>query len=103
MNTIPAGPVVFRFSNTSFNGEPHVGVTVTLTEGMTAEQIIQGEALPEDQMTGFVNAIFLEPGQTGDYYVEDLAPGTYTLVCDVTTPDGTPHWMLGMVAQFTVE
>jgi hypothetical protein len=35
--------------------------------------------------------------------VEDLAPGTYTLVCDVTTPDGTPHWQLGMVAQFTVE
>ncbi len=103
MNTIPAGPVVFRFSNTSYNNEPHVGVTVTLTEGITAEEIIQGEALPDDQMTGFVNALFLEPGQFGDFYVEDLAPGVYTLVCDVTTPDGTPHWMLGMVAQFTVE
>ena len=103
MNTIPAGPVVFRFSNTSFNNEPHVGVTVTLTEGITAEDVIMGDALPDDQMTGFVNAIFLEPGQVSDYYVEDMAPGVYTLVCDVTTPDGTPHWKLGMVAQFTVE
>lgn len=103
MNTIPTGPVIFHFANTSFSGAPHVGVTVTLTDGITAEQIIEAEAIPEDQMTGFVNALFLEPGMAGEYYVEDLAPGTYTLVCDVTTPDGTPHWMLGMVAQFTVE
>ncbi len=103
MNTIPAGPVIFRFSNTSYSGQPHVGVTVTLTEGITSEDVITGESLPDDQMTGFVNALFLMPGQSADYYVEDLAPGTYTLVCDVTTPDGTPHWMLGMAAQFTVE
>lgn len=103
MNTVPAGPVIFSFSNTSYSGDPHVGVTVTLTEGITAEQLIEADMLPEDQITGFVNAMFLEPGMVGEYYVEDMAPGTYTLVCDVTTPDGTPHWMLGMVAQFTVE
>jgi hypothetical protein len=103
MNAIPTGPVIFHFTNTSFSGQPHVGVTVTLVEGITAEDVIAADAIPEDQMTGFVNAIFLGPGQAGDYYVEDLAPGTYTLVCDVTTPDGTPHWQLGMVAQFTVE
>ncbi len=103
MNTIPAGPVIFRFSNVSFSGESHVGVTVTLTEGITSEDVITGDALPDDQMTGFVNALFLMPGQSADYYVESIASGTYTLICDVTTPDGTPHWMLGMVAQFTVE
>ena len=103
MNSIPAGPVIFRVSNTSFSGQPHVGVTVTLTEGITAEEVITGDELPDDQMTGFVNALFLMPGQIADYYVEDLAPGTYTLVCDVTTADDMPHWMLGMVAQFTVE
>jgi hypothetical protein len=43
------------------------------------------------------------PRQAGDFYVSDLTPGSYTLICDVTTPDGTPHWMLGMVANFTVE
>ena len=103
MNTIPTGPVIFRFSNTSFSGQPHVGVMVTLTEGMTSEQVIAGDGLSDNQMTGFVNALFLMPGKTADYYVENLAPGTYTLVCDLTTPDGMPHWKLGMVAQFTVE
>jgi uncharacterized cupredoxin-like copper-binding protein len=103
MNTIPAGPVIFSLSNTSFSGQPHVGAMLTLTEGITAEDVISGDALPDEDVTGFVNALFLMPGQTGEFYVEDLAPGTYTIACDVTTPDGVPHWQLGMVAQFTVE
>lgn len=102
-NVVPAGPVIFRVSNTSENGEAHVGAMVTLASEMSAQEIIQAEALPEDQVTGFVNAVFLLPGQAGDFYVSDLAPGAYTLICDVPTADGTPHWMLGMVANFTVE
>jgi hypothetical protein len=102
-NSVPAGPVILRFSNTSFNHEGHVGATLTLTEGNTIESIVQGDALPEDQVTGFVSAVYLEAGQTGDVYVADLAPGLYTIACDVSTPKGTPHWMLGMVTQFTVE
>ena len=87
--------MIFRLTNTSYNNEPHVAVIVTLVEGITAEDVITGGELPDDQMTGFVNATFLEPGQAADFYVEDLAPGVYTLVCDVETADGTPHWMLG--------
>lgn len=102
-NSVPTGPVLFKLTNTSYNNEPHVAVMVTLTEGITAEAVISGDGLPDDQLTGFVNATFLEPGQSADFYVADLAPGVYTLACDVETPDGTPHWMLGMVAQFTVE
>lgn len=102
-NAISAGPVILRFSNTSYAHEGHVAATVTLAEGNTAESIIMSEELPEDQVTGFLHAIYLEPGLTGDIYIEDLASGVYTLVCDVPTPDGTPHWQLGMVAQFTVE
>jgi hypothetical protein len=102
-NAIPAGPVILRFSNTSFTHQGHVGATLTLTEGNTAESIIKGDELPEDQVTGFFHAIYLEPGLTGDIYIADLAPGLYTIACDVTTPDDTPHWQLGMVTQFTVE
>jgi hypothetical protein len=102
-NSIPAGPVILRFSNTSFTHQGHVGATLTLTEGNTSESIIEGDVLPEYQVTSFLHAIYLEPGLTGDIYVADLAPGFYTIACDVTTPDGTPHWQLGMVTQFNVE
>jgi hypothetical protein len=102
MSEIPAGPVIFRMTNTSYSGAPHVGVLVTLAEGLTAEEVIQMDALPEDEMTGFFGATFLEPGQSADMIFEDLQPGVYTLVCDVATPSGVEHWMLGMVAQFDV-
>lgn len=102
-NTVPAGPVILRFSNTSFTHQGHVGATVTLTEGNTIESLIMSDELPEDQVTGMLHAIYLDPGVTGDIYVADLQPGLYTIVCDVSTPDGVPHWMLGMVTQFTAE
>lgn len=102
-NSVPAGPVIFRFSNTSFTHQGHVGATVTLVEGNTIQSVITEVELPEDQMTGFVGALFVEPGMTADVYIEDLAPGLYTIICDVSTEDGTPHWQLGMVTQFTVE
>lgn len=102
-NTIPAGPVIFHVTNTSYSGQPHVAAMVTLSSDISTEEIIQASVLPEDQVTGFVGSVFLLPGQSGDIYLEDLAPGEYTIVCDVTTPDGVPHWQLGMVAHFTVE
>lgn len=102
-NAVPAGPVILRYANTSFTHQGHVAATLTLSEGNTAETFISGDELPEDQMTGFVGSVYLEPGRTGDIYIENLAPGLYTIACDVSTPDGVPHWQLGMVAQFTVE
>jgi len=80
-----------------------VVVVVTLREGTTAEQVIEGEADIDQAVTGFYGALFLEPGGTADLAFESLAPGTYFLVCDVTTEDGTPHYELGMVSQITVE
>ena len=101
--TIPAGPVIFRTVNASAADHPHVNAVVTLREGTTAEQVIEGEVNADEAYTGFFGAAFLEPGQTGDLAFERLEPGTYFLVCDVETADGTPHYELGMVAQITVE
>jgi uncharacterized cupredoxin-like copper-binding protein len=102
--TVPANtPVIFRTTNHSGSGSPHVNVVLTYEEGMTAERLIKGEVNIEEASTGFYGAVFLEPGQSGDLAFESLAPGTYFLVCDVETEDGTPHYELGMVSQVTVE
>ncbi len=104
--TVPANtPVIFRTTNASGTGSPHVNVIGQLKEGATAESVIKGEINldDEDAMTGFFGALFLQPGGSGDLAFESLAPGTYFLVCDVRTEDGTPHYELGMVAQLTVE
>jgi uncharacterized cupredoxin-like copper-binding protein len=102
--TVPANtPVIFRTTNNSGTGSPHVNVVLTFEEGMTAERLIEGETNIEEASTGFFGAVFLEPGQSGDLAFESLAPGTYFLVCDIETEDGTPHYELGMVSQVTVE
>jgi uncharacterized cupredoxin-like copper-binding protein len=102
--TVPANtPVIFRTTNNSGTGSPHVNVVLTYVEGTTAEGLIEGEVNLEEASTGFFGAVFLEPGQSGDLAFESLAPGTYFLVCDVETEDGTPHFELGMVSQVTVE
>ncbi len=102
-STIPAGPVIFRTTNVSTAGHPHVNVVVTLTEGTTPQQVIGGEVNVDEVFTGFFGAVFLEPGQEGDIAFENLEPGTYFLVCDVVTEDGTPHFELGMVSEITVQ
>ena len=102
--TVPANtPVIFRTTNNSGTGSPHVNVVLTYEEGTTAEGLIEGEDDIEEANTGFYGAVFLEPGQSGDLAFESLTPGTYFLVCDVETADGTPHYELGMVSQVTVE
>lgn len=104
--TVPADtPVIFQTSNNSGTGAGHVNVVVQLAEGATAEQAIEGEINldAEDAFTVFFGAVFLGPGETGALAFEGLAAGTYFLVCDVTTDDGTPHYELGMVAEVTVE
>jgi hypothetical protein len=101
-NEVPAGPVILRFTNTSYTHSPHVAGIVTLTEAMSTETIIQAETLPEDNLAGFFGSLFAEPGQSVDLIIEHLEPGTYTLACDFPTEHNVPHWQLGMVAQFDV-
>jgi len=101
--TVPANtPVIFRTTNHTHTGSGHVNVLVTFPEGTTSEQLIEGEADMEGS-TGFFGALFLEPGMTGDLAFTGLEAGTYFLVCDVTTEDGTPHFEIGMVTMITVE
>jgi plastocyanin len=100
--TVPSGtPVVFRATNQGT--EPHVLAIVRYPEGTTAQQVIQGDVDALGAITEFLGGQFSLPGQSFESALVDLEPGVYFLVCDVTTPDGTPHYHLGMVAQITVE
>ena len=95
----PAGDIAFNVTN---NGEyPHEMVVLQLPEGVTVEALLEDESLfAQVQFFGFT---FAEPGQTAlPLVLIDLPPGTYTLVCFVDVPEGVPHLMRGMVAEFEV-
>ncbi|HEX2280644.1 MAG TPA: hypothetical protein VHG52_02665 [Thermomicrobiales bacterium] len=99
-DTVPADALV-AFTLPNEGQYPHEFAVVRLPEGITVEQVFEDPAL-EEQIQ-FIGGAFAEPGEVGYFGLEGLEPGTYTAVCFVDVPDGIPHVMRGMVAEFTVE
>jgi hypothetical protein len=108
---MPAGPTSFEMTNEG--AELHEVIIVRRNEG-TTQPLEELLALPEEE----VGSLITEAGATGPvaagesvYTVADLTPGDYVVVCFVPTgmtafdgppPDGMPHAMAGMTAEFTV-
>lgn len=110
--TVPAGVVNFEFTNQSARQEFHELVLFRINDDVT-ESVQDLLALPEEEaMTKVTEAggTGAEPGGS-EYTVTELEPGRYGAVCFVPTgaseenPEGTgpPHFMQGMVVEFTVE
>jgi uncharacterized cupredoxin-like copper-binding protein len=99
-DSVPAGALV-AFTLPNEGQYPHEFAVVRLPEGVTVEQVLEDPSL-EDQIQ-FLGGVFAEPGETAYLGLENLEPGAYTAVCFVDIPDGIPHVMRGMIAEFTVE
>lgn len=98
-----AGPHDIHVANQA--SQPHEVVLVRLAEGATgmafpewADGGMKGP--PPATMIGGVSAI--ATGQSASFPV-DLAPGRYALICFVPdAKDGKPHFVHGMVQEFTI-
>ena len=99
-DTVPADALV-AFTLPNEGQYPHEFAVVRLPEGITVEDVLADPALEEQVQ--FIGGAFAEPGDVGHFGLEGLEPGTYTAVCFVDVPEGIPHVMRGMVAEFTVE
>ena len=95
--------------------EPHIVVPLKLQPGKTAADALpilsqEGEpdpaALAEvfdgDPTSSFFGTPGLLPPGDSETTVADFAPGSYVLACFLPSPDGTPHFTLGMLTDFTV-
>lgn len=71
-----------------------------LPPGATFAQVFADEAL--QARTVDIGYLELAPGAEGDLVLVGLEPGAYTLICFFDEPDGEPHALKGMVAEFTV-
>ena len=99
LDTVPAGALV-AFALANEGRYPHEFAVVRLPEGVTVEQVLEDPSL-EDEVR-FIGGVFAEPGDVGYFGLEGLEPGTYTAVSFVDEPEGVPHVVRGMVAEFTV-
>lgn len=97
-DTVPAG--VTTFSATNAGEEPHE--LAFLPGG--GEVPLTSEGAPDEEALEAAGAFELEafaPGETCDATYE-LDPGTYTLFCIVSAPDGETHADKGMVTTLEV-
>jgi hypothetical protein len=101
---VPAGLVTVTMNNAG--AAVHMAQIGRLNDDVTFDQFKtvletkpQGAALPLFQFRGGPNNV--APGGTQEV-INTLDAGHYVLICFVIDPDGVPHFMKGMLAQFEV-
>ncbi len=102
--SIQAGPTIWKVVNDG--PQPHEMTVVKLDDGVSVDDFVtyvtqNGPAdIPGTSLGGVQG---LQEG-LASYLSYDLEPGEYVVLCDVPDSNtGMPHFMLGMVAGFTVE
>jgi hypothetical protein len=81
--------------------EGHELVLVKVPEDLDLEAALSSDQEPPVEFLGATQAP--APGSTAPtLLVDGLTAGRYAMVCFFQTADGTPHWQLGMLADFTV-
>jgi hypothetical protein len=88
----------FKLELTNIGEHPHLIAIAEAPPGVTAEDVIADESL----IIRDVGFAFAEPGETAKGKLKELTPGNYVFACFVETPEGVPHFALGMLGEFTV-
>jgi len=105
--TIDAGTVAFKLTNSTEHDEEHEMVIFSKADGVT-ESFEDLLALPEEEVGSkvvFAGAAFAPPGGEG-FALAELGPGEYAMVCFIPVggaDDGPPHFTQGMLQEFAVE
>lgn len=86
--------------------QAHMLYLARVPEDANLEELLQSEDTPPG-VTNIANSFIWAPGGEGDLVVNDnLEPGRYVMLCflpDTDDPQGTPHFMKGMQADFEVK
>ncbi len=102
-DTVTSGLVTLRLVDAGM--EPHQVVVMRLDSGKTMADVQTMMAKPDAPVPGWlafpIGVSVIAPGDTGNATAL-LVPGHYAMVCFISSPDGTPHFMKGMARPFEV-
>lgn len=98
---IAAGRTSFVLTNEG--EEAHFLLVSKIKDGVTVEEALAMED-PEAVIEGEWETGLAAPGGDDEEVITfDLEPGTYALLCFISSADGTPHAFLGMQAELIVD
>lgn len=95
---IPRGRVVFKVRNDG-KVDHELVLAIVPPELPPIDEQLKGTE--RQAITALATIPTRRPG-TGTTFAVDLAPGRYALLCFVRDPDGKPHALKGMNAEFRV-
>jgi hypothetical protein len=97
------GAHVIKVINTG--PQPHEVEMVKLAPGKTATDMLAWIAKPDGPPPGnALGGVAAEAAGSPNYFKAELSAGKYALLCFLPdTKDGKPHFMHGMIKEFTVE
>lgn len=102
-DTVTSGLVTLRLVDAGM--EPHQVVVMRLDSGKTIADVKTMMATPNAPVPGWlafpIGVSVITPGDSGNATAL-LVPGHYAMVCFISSPDGTPHFMKGMTRAFEV-
>lgn len=109
----PLKPGVATITFTNAGTTAHMMATFRMKDGVTLDQVKEAFTSndenavtplmadgPDDSVYGTPGA--LSGGESTTVTAVDLKPGNYAIACFFVTSDGTPHFAMGMVGEFTV-
>ena len=83
---------------------PHELIFARINEGFTTEEALELEGGRGSAELVGTSRGPIQPGTTDEVKVRGpLQPGEYAMLCNLRTEDGTPHWELGQLEEFTIE
>lgn len=96
---VPTEAGRYSFVSTNDGEEGHVMILVKIEEGSTIDEVIEAEGEAGAEVV--LESEFAAPG--GELVVTaDLTPGDWALLCPVTDAEETPHFVHGMIEEFTI-
>ena len=97
--TLEAGEATFTLVN---EGEEHHMMSLSkVNDDRPVEELLQLPQKEVQEVTENAGQTAAAPGKSKSLTAE-LESGRYAYVCFITTKDGTPHALEGMVGEFTV-
>ena len=103
-STVAAGRVRVTLENRGT--EPHHAMFVALDEGDTAQawldKVIAAKSVHGEGLGHGAGGAPMTDVAASTAVEQDLAPGQYAVVCLLSSPDGTPHLLKGMLGQVEV-
>ncbi|HWV24096.1 MAG TPA: hypothetical protein VNZ58_07890 [Thermomicrobiales bacterium] len=102
-DSLPTGYVKITLDNKSEDADHHA-MFLRPNDGVTADQLVEkikastnpGEFVQMAVSVGGPGSV--SAGQSSTV-IMNLEEGSYVLICEVPASDGTPHYLMGMVAQ----